>query len=101
MKFLTPVIRCVHEKTGTVHYQKKGKRAKSRCYHRDFGPAITTADAKYWYRDGKLHRIFGPAVVRNDGTRYWCRYGKLHRRFGPARIDRGVKQRWNNGILIK
>lgn len=27
---------------------------------------------KYWYLDGKLHRINGPAVIYSDGTvEYW------------------------------
>lgn len=37
-----------------------------------------------WMRDGKLHRVDGPATLWPDGTRKWYFDGKLHREDGPA-----------------
>lgn len=36
------------------------------------------------YRNGKLHRIGGPAVEWSDGEQWYYRNGKLHRTGGPA-----------------
>jgi hypothetical protein len=32
--------------------------------------------ARAWWRNGKMHRERGPAVIRADGTREWWRDGK-------------------------
>jgi hypothetical protein len=37
-----------------------------------------------WYKDRKLHREGGPALIHSDGTQFWYRDGKLHREDGPA-----------------
>lgn len=54
-----------------------------------------------WYKDGKLHRENGPAVIVNNRNwylndkitlkcegqiKYWYQHGKLHRNNGPAII---------------
>ena len=39
---------------------------------------------KYWYLNGKYHRINGPAIEYSNGTKYWCLNGKYHRINGPA-----------------
>lgn len=49
---------------------------------------------KYHYKDGNvleyydydrgLHRIDGPAIECNDGSKYWYINGKRHRVDGPA-----------------
>ena len=50
--------------------------------------------AKYWYQNGKLHRLDGPAIEYPNGTKYWYQNGKLHRTDGPAyeQPDGGIKQ---------
>ena len=45
---------------------------------------ISSDGNKYWYLNGKLHRVDGPAVECSDGTKYWYLNGKLHRVDGPA-----------------
>ncbi len=45
---------------------------------------------KFWYKDGKLHRVDGPACERTNGTKAWYIDGKIHRLDGPA-----IK--WNSG----
>ena len=39
-----------------------------------------------WYRNGKRHRIDGPAIIRPDGHREWYQNHKYHREDGPAVI---------------
>ena len=39
---------------------------------------------KYWYKDGKLHREDGPAVIFKNGDQQWYKEGRLHREDGPA-----------------
>lgn len=45
------------------------------------GPAMIMfkTGANLWYQYGKFHRVDGPAVIAEDGTKYWYQYGKLHR----------------------
>ena len=58
------------------------------------------------YRNGKLHREDGPAIVRHDADGSYAEYhrdGKLHREDGPAVISRsadGVRQEdyFRNGV---
>jgi len=47
-----------------------------------------------WYKDDKLHKEDGPAVVWADGTQEWWREGKLHREDGPAVVRADGRQRW-------
>ena len=39
-----------------------------------------------WFRDGKIHKLNGPAVEHTDNSRYWYQNGLLHRDDGPAII---------------
>ena len=39
---------------------------------------------KYWYQNGKLHRIDGPAAEYANGDKYWYQNGQRHRIDGPA-----------------
>ena len=39
---------------------------------------------KYWYQNGQLHRVDGPAIEYSNGTKYWYQNGQLHRVDGPA-----------------
>ena len=45
--------------------------------HRINGPAFEHANGdKSWYLNGKLHRIDGPAIEYANGDKYWCLNGK-------------------------
>jgi len=57
-------------------------------------PIISDAGTQYWFRNDKLHRDDGPAVVHADGTQTWYRDGKLHRDDGPAIISADGSQSW-------
>ena len=48
------------------------------------GPVTNANGDKVWYKDGKLHRLDGPAVDRADGAKEWYKDDKLHRLDGPA-----------------
>ena len=63
--------------------------------HRVGGPAIEYADgSKSWYVDGKLHRIDGPAIEGADGTKVWWLDGKCHRVDGPAYLGADGTKYW-------
>jgi len=80
---------------GAKFWYKEGKK------HRLDGPACEWDNGdKSWYKEGLLHRIDGPAVEWNDGTKHWYIEGKRHRIDGPA-IEwvNGTKEWWINGNL--
>src|ERR1700760_2897730 len=68
--------------------------------HRVGGPALTFTSRngivveEKFYKDGKLHRLDGPAVISRDPyngaitVEEWYRDGSLHREDGPARVQR-------------
>ena len=49
------------------------------------GLEIDGSGTKWWYKDYKLHRDDGPAVIYSDGAKSWYKDGLLHREDGPAR----------------
>ena len=82
-------------------------------------------DDFYWYKNGLLHRLDGPAVIFKDGGyewrirgilhrsnnepavsyanghKEWYIYGKLHNLNGPAVINiKGDVEYWEDGILL-
>jgi len=59
-------------------------------------PALIYAESGFreWYRNGKVHRDDGPAVLWADGQQEWWRDGKLHRDDGPAVIYVNGQQEW-------
>lgn len=62
----------------TERYYKDGK------LHRENGPAIIFSNGDTcWFLDGELHRIGGPAREMNE-TKEWYVEGDLHREDGPA-----------------
>jgi hypothetical protein len=63
----------------------------------------TLIEIKYWYKDFKLHREDGPAVLYPNGYESWYLNGKQHRIDGPARIwdnDRCPPEWYINGEFI-
>jgi len=67
-------------KYGTVfYYNDKGK------FHRLDGPAIEREDgSKEWWVNNSLHRENGPAIEYSSGQKIWYFKGKRHRLNGPA-----------------
>lgn len=62
--------------------------------HRLDGPALTNgAGYELWFRDDKIHRDNYPAFKSSDGE-LWYKHGKLHREDGPAVIDNVLHCRW-------
>ena len=47
-----------------------------------------------WYKDGKLHREDGPAVIWDSGHKEWYQNGVLHREDGPAFEGKNGTQTW-------
>lgn len=87
-KFEGPVLGEVShtDGQGTKRWTKDGK------LHRVDGPAVIWGKQaimglriiEEWHQHGKLHRIGGPAITLADGSQYWYRYNVLHREDGPA-----------------
>jgi len=80
---------------GEVWTNREGKR------HRIYGPAVKILK-KYlleeWYKNGMLHRIGGPARS-HAGNLFWYKEGKLHNLGGPAVIEKaGPRQYWIDGV---
>ena len=65
-------------------------------------PYYTEIDSygdKFWYFNGKRHRVDGPAIEYSNGTKYWYLNGNIHRVDGPAiEYSDGDKQWFLNGI---
>lgn len=53
-----------------------------------------------YFKNGRLHRLDGPAVVDPDGAESWCVAGKLHRLDGPAVIDTNGDELWYQDNLL-
>lgn len=67
--------------------------------HRLYGPAYISEYYKVeeWYKDGKLHRVGAPARTHKD-SKWYFENGLLHRLDGPAVDQRGhPKEYWING----
>ena len=88
---------CETDKHGNKFWRnKEGK------IHRIDGPAIEFLNGhKEWYFKGKRHRLDGPAVERADGCKEWWIKGNLHRLDGPAvEHSDGYKEWWIEGTKI-
>ena len=60
-------------------------------------PYYTEIDSdgnKFWYLNGKLHRVDGPAVEYSNGDKFWYLNGKPHRVDGPAIECRDGYKAW-------
>ena len=54
---------------------------------------------KIWYKEGKCHRVDGPACEYANGTKYWYKEGQFHRENGPAMdYANGAKYWYLNGL---
>ena len=58
------------------------------------GLIIDADGTKYWYLEGKLHRVDGPAIEYANGSKQWFLEDKLHRVDGPAIEDANGFKRW-------
>jgi hypothetical protein len=57
--------------------------------------------SKYWYVNGKRHRLDGPAVEYSNGDKAWYFENKLHRLDGPAWEGvNGYKSWWVEGVQV-
>ena len=90
--------------TYTVKVHEDGARwwYKNGLLHRTDGPAIELANGdRYWYKNGQRHRLDGPAVEMADGHRAWWQNGQRHRVDGPAfEWANGHREWWINGVQL-
>lgn len=54
--------------------------------------------SKYWYQEGKLHRLNGPAVEYANGDKYWYIEGK---RLSEAEFNSRVKSETCDGKVVE
>lgn len=68
-------------------------------YHN--GLTITDSGMRIWWRDDRIHRDSGPALITPDGSQFYYSHGNIHRDSGPAviRAD-GVKFYYFHGTLL-
>ncbi len=67
------------DKDGVERYFKDGK------HHRVDGPAAKYPNGgEFWFLNGEYHRVDGPAIIYPDGTEKWYLNGERHRVDGPA-----------------
>ncbi len=68
--------------------------------HRVNGPAIDNANGRFWFINGHYHRDGDPAIESANGSKFWYKHGKLHREDGPAcEYHNGFDNSWHlNGI---
>jgi hypothetical protein len=79
----------ITRKNGTQEWYKNGR------LHRLNGPALEHSDGtQEWYKNGRLHRLNGPALEHSDGSQEWYRNGNLHRLNGPAVTFADGSQFW-------
>jgi hypothetical protein len=89
----------VIKSNGEHHWYKDGK------LHREDGPAIIGSNYNEWYMNGLLHRVNGPAIMivdvrtREYIERSWYQNGKLHRLDGPAIVTLTKQEWYQNGQL--
>lgn len=79
-----------------VDYERNGK------LHRMDGPAsVYSSGNKEWFVNNRLHRIDGPAIEYADGSKVWYNDGKQHRTDGPAyEWSNGSKEWYLNGVQM-
>jgi hypothetical protein len=86
--------------TGVIEYPDRTKKwYKEGKVHRLDGPAVEyPSGLKYWYKEGILHRKNGPAAEYPNGEKHWLQEGKKHRLDGPAiEYPDGRKKWWIEG----
>lgn len=55
---------------------------------------IEYKNRKEWYKNGKLHRIHGPAIEYKNGFKVWCKNGLLYKECGPEIIYNIYIKKW-------
>jgi len=79
---------------GSKTWYKEGK------IHRIDGPAMIDFTAnlwwysRSWWEEGRLHRLDRPAVEHNNGAKFWFYEGKLHKLDGPAIESSDGSKEW-------
>ena len=63
-------------------------------------PRRRTNGQRTWLDEqGRPHRLGGPAIITDGGTRFWFVEGRLHRTDGPAvEYASGRTETWINGL---
>jgi hypothetical protein len=70
----------------------------------ELASGIISPHYKAWYdKNGRLHRLNGPAIIYYDGYEEWYRHGKLHRDDGPARAHSSadIEEWWKDDYFYE
>ena len=77
------------------HHLKSLRWYKDGRLHRTDGPAVIRKTGTVeWYYNGYLHRDNGPATIRPYGNEEWYKHGERHNEYGPAIIWTGGGEEW-------
>ena len=89
-------LECRVDPSGAITYSNRDGQL-----HRVYGPAVMHENGRReWWQNGLPHRLDGPAVVCTDGYRVWLQNGQRHRIDGPAVEYSGGSCAWyQNGLL--
>ena len=80
---------------GTKSYYKNGKR------HRLNGPAVEFFDgSRHWYYEGRLHRLNGPAKEHSDGWKNWYYEGRLITSSSQEDFERLIRPHLSGSLLM-
>jgi len=68
-----------------INVTNETKNNRGELHSFDDKPAVVYDNGdKWWYKEGKLHRVGGPAVDWTNGAKGWYKEGYFHRIDGPA-----------------
>ena len=83
------------DRYGTKKYYKNGK------LHRLNGPAIElSCGDKYWYYEGMLHRLNGPAIEGSNGWKDWYYEGRLITNSSQEDFERLIRPHLSGSLLM-
>ncbi len=87
---------CSSGKTTTINWEGDKRYYKNGRLHRINGPAVEMIDGdREWYKNGGYHREGDyPAMEYTDGYKAWYKNNKLYRKNGPAIIFANGKLGW-------
>jgi len=55
-----------------------------------------------WFKHGRRHRAYGPAIIIENGDKFWYKEGKVHRLDGPVlECSNGNKEWYYEGKEIE
>jgi len=80
----------IYTKDGIYYDASKAfyqKLLEEKLIHRANAAAVECIEGQFWFKEGLLHRLDGPACEYIDGSQHWYKEGLPHRTDGPSNVD--------------